>query len=350
MMILEQHFLGNTPSQWLTAAVATAAIFVILVSIKLILYKLLSALGAKTHNEVDDLIADLLKRLKIPTLVVIALYAGARFLKLGLKVKSAFNILLVITLLLQLAMWGNGLINYYINRRRLKKFGEDASSTTTLTALSYILKVALWSLLLLLGLENLGINITALVTGLGIGGVAIALSLQHVLTDLFAALSIVMDKPFIIGDFITVDSFMGNVEHIGLKTTRLRSISGEQLIFSNSDLLSSRIRNLKRMEQRRILFNIGVVYQTPPEKLEIIPTLIEEIIRKVELARFERAHFKTFDASSLGFEIVYWVESPEYIIYMDIQQNINLQIYQKFAELGIEFAYPTQTLHIAKES
>lgn len=189
-----------------------------------------------------------------------------------------------------------------------------------------------------------------MVTGLGIGGVAIALALQHVLSDLFASLSIVLDKPFIIGDFITVDTFMGHVEHIGLKTTRVRSISGEQMIFSNSDLLSSRIRNFKRMQERRILFTVGVVYQTPVEKLEMIPTLIREIIDQLPSARLDRVHFVRFADFSLTFEVVYWVTSPEYRVAMDVQQQINLAILKKFSELGIQFAYPTQTVFVEKSA
>ena len=347
-MISEATFWGNTPSQWLQAGIAAAAIFLLLVGARALLHRLLSALAVKTDNNVDDLIADLLLRLKPPMLIMIALNVGARFLELSARVRSWLNVLLVIAALLQAALWGSGIIDYYINRRRQKKMEEDASSKSTFAALGFLLKLGLWAIIVLLALDNLGIDITALVTGLGIGGVAIALALQHILSDLFASLSIVLDKPFVIGDFINVDTFRGSVEHIGLKTTRVRSLSGEQLIFSNSDLLSSRIRNFKRMQERRIVFNIGVVYQTPPEKLEMIPSIIREIIEQQTSARFDRAHFFEFAAFSLNFEIVYWVESAEYAQYMDIQQSINLQIYQKFAELGIEFAYPTQTVFVEK--
>jgi len=172
---------------------------------------------------------------------------------------------------------------------------------------------------------------------------------DFILGDLFASISIVLDKPFVIGDFIIVDNFLGSVEHVGLKTTRLRSVSGEQLVMSNSDLLKSRIRNYKRMYERRILFTIGVTYQTPLEKLKLIPNIIKDIIESQDEARFDRVHFKEYGNFSLNFEIVYWVQSPDYAIYMNIQQAINLEIYQRFEEQGIEFAYPTQTLFMAKE-
>lgn len=346
-MIAEATFWGNTASQWLKGGIAAASILFLLIGIKVLLYRLMLSLARKTHNDIDDLVADLLRRLKFPVLTMIALNTGARFLELGIKIKAILNMLLVLTVLLQLALWGNGIIDYVIRRRRQRKLDEESSSTT-LSALALVLKIALWSVFLILALDNLGVDITALVTGLGIGGVAIALALQHILSDLFASLSIVLDKPFIIGDFITIDNFRGNVEHIGLKTTRLRSLSGEQLIFSNSDLLSSRISNFKRMQERRVQFIITVIYQTPVEKLQMIPSLIEEIINAIRETRFERAHFSRFSASSLDFEIVYWVESAEYKTFMDIQQNINLAICHKFAELGIEFAYPTQTVLINK--
>jgi len=206
----------------------------------------------------------------------------------------------------------------------------------------------LWSVIVLMALENVGIDITALVAGLGVGGIAVALAVQNILGDLFASLSIVLDKPFVIGDFIIIGDYMGTVEHIGLKTTRIRSLSGEQLVFANNDLLQSRIRNFKRMYERRVVFNLGVVYQTPHEKLQKIPQIVREIIEQQHPVRFDRAHFKSFGDFSLNFEVVYWVQNPDYTVYMDIQQAINLEIYRRFAEEGIEFAYPTQSIFVEK--
>ncbi|MDP4645196.1 MAG: mechanosensitive ion channel family protein [Opitutales bacterium] len=215
--------------------------------------------------------------------------------------------------------------------------------------MSFIARLIIWAIALLLVVDNLGYDVTALVAGLGITGIAVALALQNILGDLFASLSIVLDKPFVIGDFIIVGDLLGVVERIGLKTTRVRSLSGEQLIFSNSDLLSSRVRNFKQMQERRIAFSIGVIYQTTPDQLEAIPPKIKEIVEDVENARFDRAHFKGFGDSSYDFEIVYYVLLADYLVYMDIQQNINLAICRWFAEEGIEFAYPTRTLHINRE-
>lgn len=256
---------------------------------------------------------------------------------------------MVIALLTQAALWSIALLSFWITGYMQKRAPEDAATATTISALRFLGKLAIWSVVLLLALENLGMDITALVAGLGVGGIAVALALQKVLGDLFASLSIVLDKPFVIGDFIIVDEYLGSVEHIGLKTTRVRSLSGEQLVFSNNDLLSSRIRNYKRMAERRIVFSFGVVYQTARDKLVEIPGMVREIIEGLEMARFDRAHFKAFGDSSLNFEVVYYVLAPDYNVYMDLQQTINLELYRRFDEQGIEFAYPTRTLYVRQE-
>jgi small-conductance mechanosensitive channel len=201
---------------------------------------------------------------------------------------------------------------------------------------------------LLLILDNLGIDITALVAGLGVGGIAVALAVQNILGDLFASLSIVLDKPFAVGDFIIIDDYLGSVEHVGLKTTRLRSLSGEQLVMSNADLLSSRIRNYGRMYERRIVFSLGVTYQTPRDKLKKIPGIIRDAVEAQDQTRFDRSHFKGYGSFSLDFETVYHVLQPDYNLYMDIQQAVNFAIHERFEAEGIEFAYPTQTLFVER--
>jgi small-conductance mechanosensitive channel len=211
----------------------------------------------------------------------------------------------------------------------------------------FLMRLVVWAAVLLLLLDNLGVNVTTLIAGLGVGGIAVALAAQNVLGDLFASLSIVLDKPFVVGDFIAVADFMGSVEHVGLKTTRLRSLSGEQVIFSNTDLLGSRIRNYGRMFERRVVSSIGVTYQTPAAKLRRIPEIIREIVQGQSKVRFDRAHFHKLGDSSLGFEFVYYVLTADYNHYMDVQQNINLALLEKLAEEGVEFAYPTQTLFVS---
>ena len=232
---------------------------------------------------------------------------------------------------------------------RKKKLESNAGAVTTLTSVGFVLRMMIWVMLILIGLDNLGVNITTLIAGLGIGGIAVALALQNILGDLFASFSIVLDKPFVIGDFIIIDDCMGTIEHVGLKTTRIRSLSGEQLIFSNGDLLKSRIRNYKRMFERRVVFSLGVVYQTPYDKISQIPEMIRQAVEKNSQVRFDRAHFKAFGDYALLFEVVYWIQDPDYTIYMDIQQAINLDMFKQFSEAGIEFAYPTQTLMMQRQ-
>ena len=237
------------------------------------------------------------------------------------------------------------MISFYISRSVEEKIEEDqGEDATTLDSLGLIVKIAIWVILAMIILDNLDVEIDSLVTSLGIGGIAVALAVQNILGDLFASLSISLDKPFSIGDFIVVDEFSGNVEDIGLKSTRVRSLSGEELVFSNTDLLNSRIRNYKKLQERRITFNVGVVYGTPGEKLVRIPGMIEEIIKAIPDTRFERAHFVNLGDFSLDYAVSYYVLVPEYDTYLNIQQRINLSIYERFAEEGVEFAYPTQTV------
>ncbi len=212
--------------------------------------------------------------------------------------------------------------------------------------LGFVLRLGVWTIVLLLLLGNLGVQITPLLAGLGVGGIAVALAAQNVLGDLFASLSIVLDKPFAVGDFLIIGDFLGTVEQVGIKTTRLRSLSGEQLVFSNNDLLNSRIRNYGRMYERRVLFSIGVTYQTPSEKLRRIPRIVREAVEAQDRVRFDRSHFKEYGDFALVFETVYYVLAADYNIYMDIQQAINLRIYEQFEAEGIEFAYPTQTVYV----
>ncbi len=205
-------------------------------------------------------------------------------------------------------------------------------------------RIGLWSILLLAVLDNFGVDVTALVTGLGIGGIAVALAVQNILGDIFASLSIVLDKPFVVGDFLEVGDYMGNVEHIGLKTTRIRSLSGEQIIVSNGDLLKSRIRNFKRMYRRRVVFNVGVEYGTPREKLQEIPQMIRRALEAHEDVAVDRVHFSSFGDSALMFTAVYHVAKPDYALYMDIQEQVNLDLLRVFEEAGIDIAFPTQKL------
>jgi len=211
-----------------------------------------------------------------------------------------------------------------------------------------IVSFFIWVLGFIFLLDNLGFEITTVIAGLGIGGIAIALAAQAVLGDLFSYFVIFFDRPFEIGDFIVIGEFRGNIEHIGIKTTRVRSLSGEQLIFANSDLTSSRIQNFKRMDKRRVVFKLGVTYQTPAEKIEQAVKIVEQIIIDHPDVTYDRGHFATFGAFSLDLEFVYFVLSNDYNQYMNIQQDVNFRVLREFEKLGVAFAYPTQTLFVNK--
>lgn len=348
MTFFDRILLGNTYKSWLIALAVTAAAFASLSLLRALVHRRLAAWSRRTSTDLDDLAAELVHRTGFYLLLILSVFLGSLALRLTPGARTVLGKLIVISFLFQGAEWGNAVLDRWIRRSGKSKKGEDKAGLTMFVALGFTGRLVLWSLALLLALDNLGVDITALIAGLGVGGVAVALAVQNVLGDLFASISIVLDKPFVIGDFIIVDHLMGTVEHIGLKTTRLRSLSGEQLVFANSDLLKSRIRNFKRMTERRISFTVGVTYQTPPDLLEALPDMIRRVVESRENARFDRSHFKGFGPYSLDFETVYYVTTPDYTIYMDVQQAINLDLCRRFGEAGIEFAYPTQSLYLGR--
>lgn len=346
MGFMEKVYLGNTLQNWILGVCVLMGVFGVLKIIQRVVIRRLSKLAAATDNQIDDLLVSMLRETKFLILLVASAYVASQVITLKPSVEAVWQKIVVLILIVQFGLWASAGVSFALGRAIEKKMDRDAGSATTISLLGFIARMILWVIVLLLILDNLGVNITGLVAGLGIGGIAVALAVQNILGDLLASLSIVLDKPFVIGDFVVVDSLSGTIEHIGLKTTRIRSLSGEQLIFSNNDLLKSRIRNYKRMEERRIVFGFGVVYQTPIEKLTFIKTIVGDIIKKQENARLDRVHFKEYGNSALNFEVVYFVANPDFGLYMDIQEAINLEIFRRFAEEGIEFAYPTQTIYI----
>jgi len=349
MDFLQGTLFKNTYQEWFTAAVIFLAFVTVLPFIKLIFVKQITRISDKREGVVYDFLLEIFRNLKFYLFVVLGLYSAVYVLELPAKILNIINIIVVLTFVLQCIVWGNKIIDLGLNRYKTKRLESDPASITTMAALGFVAKLLLYVLLFLFALSNLGVDVTGLVAGLGIGGIAVALAVQNVLGDLFASLSIVLDKPFVIDDFIIVGDYLGSVKKIGLKTTRIQSLSGEQIIFSNSDLLNSRIRNYKRMYERRIVFKIGVTYQTPHEKLQAIQKMLRDIVEAQEMARFDRAHFSEYGNFSLNFEIVYYVKSPDYNTYMDTQQAINLAIFKKFEQEDITFAYPTQTVYLNSE-
>jgi small-conductance mechanosensitive channel len=347
---LTSHTLaGNSALDWLLAGGVALVVSITLRLLVRLLHRQIATLSEKTTMVADDLVAAALASTKSITFIMAGIWAGARFLAVAGTAARILDIALLIAVVLQLAIWANRMVSAYIHHYTESYREENPAAVSVVQGASFLVRLAIWSIALLLVIDNFGYDVTALVAGLGISGIAIALAVQNILGDLFASLSIVLDKPFVIGDFIIVGELMGVVEKIGLKTTRVRSLSGEQLIFSNSDLLASRVRNFKRMQERRVPFGFGVLYQTTPEQLEAIPPMLKAIIDGIDNARFDRAHFKGFGDSSYDFEVVYYVGSADFNVYMDIQQTINLAICRGFAERGIEFAYPTRTIYVHGE-
>ena len=339
---------NNSAQDWGLALLSAVAFMLGLYLLRRLVLLRLTRIAETTDTVFDDFLVDVLSATRLLLGAAVGLYIGTHFLTLPVPMEKLVDRVFIALVILQSGFWANrGLIFWLQYRFSKGNAGEEGARAMTRSLLSFLGRMVLWALVALLILDNLGLNVTALVTSLGIGGIAIALAVQNILGDLFASLSISIDKPFVIGDFIIVDELMGSVEHVGLKTTRIRSLGGEQIIFSNNDLLKSRIRNYKRMQERRAVFAIGVTYDTPPDQLELMPGLIQQAIEAQKDTRFDRAHFKGFGPSSLDFEAVYYVLTPDYNLYMDIQQGINLQLVRAFAEHDIHFALPTQTLHVA---
>jgi small-conductance mechanosensitive channel len=346
MRTLERLLGTNEPGDWLLAGGIVLLVLAAAWTFKSFALRRLQAIAQRTDTVLDDLLVDVLQATYLVLLIPLALYLAAQVLSLPERPERALTHVTVTALLLQAALWTSRLIAGWLQYLRRTRAAEDPAGVSALNIVGYIARVGLWAFVLLLALDNFGFNITALLAGLGIGGVAVALAAQSILGDLFASLSIVFDRPFVVGDFIVVGEHLGTVEYIGLKTTRLRSLSGEQIVFANSDLLKSRIHNYKRMNERRVRFQFGVVYQTPPEKLEAIPGLVREIVEQTPRTRFDRAHFRAYGDSSLDFEVVYYVLDADYNVYMDVHQAILFVLFRRFREHGIDFAYPTRTLYL----
>lgn len=345
-MSWDNELWNNSISAWVSAFGVAILISLLVVLARSIIARQLARVSAKTETRIDDAALVLVNSIRQALVLLVAIYVGSRHLQLPPQIETALRAAAVIAVFVQVGLWAGALLNFWLSESRTRALRENAGAATGLAALGVVARVVLWALIALLALDNLGVNVTALVAGLGVGGIAIALAVQNILGDLFASLSIVMDKPFVIGDFIVVDDCAGTVEHVGLKTTRLRSLSGEQLVFANSDLLGARLHNYKRMKERRVLFGFGVLYGTPPEQVEEIGAMVRNIIEAQPQTRFDRAHFKGFGESSLDFEVVYWMLDPDYNRYMDTQQSINLALLRAFADAGVGFAFPTRTLEL----
>lgn len=345
--ILNFTFLGNSVQKYIIALCLLAlGILIIKVIVRRVIAHLKS-LAEKTDSTFDDFLVSMLKNIVLPLSYPVVIYFGLKGLAFPQKAESIFNyiilgIIVFFAVKAVMAFIAYGFMVY------LKKQNGDVALEKSLQGIMAVIRIAVWGGAVIFFLDNLGFKISAVIAGLGIGGVAVALAAQTILKDLFSYFCILFDHPFKAGDFIIVGDFMGTIEHIGIKTTRIRSLGGEMLVFSNSDLTDSRLRNYKLMEKRRVVFKIGVVYQTSLAQLKEIPVIIKNIITNTKDAAFDRAHFFSYGDFSLIFEIVYYVIGGDYNKYMDIQQQINFAIKEEFDKRKIEFALPTQTIYLSK--
>jgi small-conductance mechanosensitive channel len=340
-------FLNNSLENWGAALALACGATAAMLFVRALVLRRIRARAPRTATRLDDLAAEILASTYLLFIVAIALYLGSLFLELGAQHTLLVSRVAVGALLLQLAVWGDTGLRAWRDQYRDASAANDGSRRASSMVLCFVTRLTLWVIIFLMILDNLGFNITTLVASLGIGGIAVALAVQNILGDLFASLSIMLDKPFELGDFIIVGDVLGSVEHIGLKTTRVRGLGGEQVVFSNGDLLKSRIHNHKRMQSRRVAFILRVAYGTGQQQLATIPQMIRRIITAQPDIDFERAHFFNYGEWSLDFEVVYHFRSPDYILHMDAQQVILFELYRQFEREGIQFAHPLSIIRLA---
>jgi small-conductance mechanosensitive channel len=336
---------SNTGSAWMTAGgILTVVVTVVIIS-RYAATRYLSAFVARTKTHLDDIVLVAVRTVSIPVVTLMAAYFAQKALVIPGQLTHVMGILAISAAFLQIALWGNAMISFFLNEAT-HRVAQTEVNLSARRAIALLSRLMLWSLVVILLLENLGVRLSPLLAGIGIGGVAVALAIQSTLSDLFCYIAIILDKPFIAGDFLVVDSLMGTVERIGLKTTRIRSLDGQLLIFANHDLINSRVHNYKTLHERRVVFGFGVTYETPLEKLKRIPAMVKSVFSSLQNVRLDRVHFAKLGDFSLNFEVVYFVRSGDYNLYMDVQQAVNLSLIDEFGKEDINFAYPTHSLYI----
>lgn len=342
-------FIGNTVQEYLfvLGGILLGILLVKLVK-RFVLNRIEKWIGA-TETDIDDYVFESFDKFVIPIIYFSIIYAAVRTLNLSEYVSNAIEAAYIVIFTYFTVRLISSIVLLAL-RKYVRRHEEGEEKIKQLGGVMLIINMAIWAVGLVFLFDNLGYDVTAIITGLGIGGIAIALAAQNILGDLFNYFVIFFDRPFEIGDFLIVGDKNGVVEKIGIKTTRIRTLSGEQLVFSNADLTNSRIHNYKKMQRRRIVFSVGVTYETPAEKLRQIPGVLKEIVETQDLVDFDRAHFKEFGDSSLDFEICYYINSSDYNTYMDIQQDYNFKIFEKFEEMDVDIAFPTRTLYVRNEN
>ncbi|MEO5567543.1 MAG: mechanosensitive ion channel family protein [Gemmatimonadaceae bacterium] len=339
-------YFGNSTRQWLTAAGIAVVAYLVLILIQRVLISRLGRLAEKTDTDFDDALVSIVRSTRYFFFAAIALQAALRGLHVSKAFEGPLQSTLELLVLLQIGLWATGIVVFMVERSLAeRRETADRIGVAAVRAIGITVKVVAWTIIVLIAIQNVfDKNILPLMTGLGVGGIAIALAVQNILGDLLAAVAIVFDRPFDVGDTIQVDDLVGTVEQIGLKTTRLRSVTGEQLVLGNGEILKSKLRNYKRMYERRALLHLDVTYDTPPETLERIPDMVKQIVEAQAGVRFDRSHFARFMESALRVETVYFVVDPDYRRFMDVQQAVNIAVLRRFNADGIDFAFPTRTM------
>ena len=347
-LLKETVYLGNSLFQYSVSLLTFLGWLIVITLARLVVLAKLIHITEKTESIYDEAIVKSINKYLMPLAHFVILYVCITQLTLNPKFYALCKALIMLLTVLFVIRFILSLVHFWMDNSWAMK-GENINARKNLTsAIMTILKVVLWIIGLLLFLDNMGVKISTFLAGLGVGGIAIAFAAQAILQDIFSYFSIFLDSPFQLGDLITVGDVQGTVEHIGIKTTRIRSVTGEQIVMSNTSLISSRLHNFKRMEERRAVMSFGVTYSTEFEKLKEIPSIIKNIIDETDNARFGRCHFIQFADSSLDFEIIYYALTRDYTLFRDIQQNINLGIKKIFDEKKIEFAFPSQSIYLEK--
>jgi small-conductance mechanosensitive channel len=348
--ILSIELWQNTVADYLFAILIFTVVLLILRIFKFVILKKLKKMTTRSKVEWDDLLIGIIHKLGWPFYILVALYISIIYIDVHPLLQKFLDYLLIISATYYATKGVIAIVHYARDKVIDKKLKEDKDQDTTIIkVLAVIVQIIVWVLAIILVIQNFGYDVTALVAGVGIGGIAIAFALQNVLSDIFASFSIYFDKPFQTGDFIIIGDDLGVVKEIGIKSTRITSLQGEEIVISNKELTSTRIHNYKKMRKRRIAFTFGVTYGTRTKKLEKIPDIVKKIINKIDKAEVDRVHFKEFADFSLNFEVVYYVDSSDYNVHMGIRQKINLGIKKAFEKAKIEMAFPTQTIFLKKD-
>jgi len=340
-------YFGNTIGAYAVALFVFFLVYIVLQIFRIGVLKKLKGLAEKTKTDFDDLLIEIIFAVGTPFYLLLSVGLALQFIQYPLWAKGIGYWIALGVIVYSAVKALSRVIDYSFEKIIKKRLKEDGKiDPSMITLLKKGLKGILWAVVILLVVQNLGYDITALIAGLGIGGIAIAFALQGILSDVFASFSIYFDKPFQTGDFIIVGDDMGTIKHIGLKSTRIQTLEGEELIMSNKELTEARIHNYRGFKKRRVTFSFGIKYETPTKKVREIPQMVRDIIGNIELAEIQRIHFTDFGDSSLNFGTVYYITSGDFTVHKDIQHEINIALMERFEKEGIEFAYPTQTLFV----